>query len=158
MSKLPGSLGPIKRLLGLIPKGMVWFLCVGVIGLATHTLLFSLLFYAAGANERLAWWSALAVATVVTWTLNRRLTFAPTGRNRAGEIARYVWVTAVAQGISYSVFLALGSLAPHLQRERAVVVGAAVATLFSYTGQRLFTFAAPKTAGGETVISDIPVI
>jgi putative flippase GtrA len=158
MSKLPGSPGPVKRLLGLVPKGMLRFLSVGVTGLAVHSLLFTLLHSVAGVGERLAWWIALAVATVVTWTLNRRVTFAPSGRGRVAEIVRYALVTAVAQGISYSVFLALGSVAPHLPRTLALIVGAGVATLFSYSGQRFFTFAAPKTADGETVISDIPVI
>lgn len=157
MSKLPGSPGPVKRLLGLVPKGMLRFLAVGVTGLAVHSLLFTVL-HIRGVGERTAWWIALLVATTVTWTLNRRVTFAPSGRGRLAEIVRYALVTAVAQGISYSVFLALGSVAPHLPRTLALIVGAGVATVFSYSGQRFFTFAAPKTADGETVISDIPVI
>lgn len=157
MSKLPGSPGPVKRLLGLVPKGMLRFLAVGVTGLAVHSLLFTVL-HIRGVGERTAWWIALLVATTVTWTLNRRVTFAPSGRGRLAEIVRYALVTAVAQEISYSVFLALGSVAPHLPRTLALIVGAGVATVFSYSGQRFFTFAAPKTADGETVISDIPVI
>ena len=38
-----------------------------------------------------------------------------------------------------------------------MIVGAGVATLFSYTGQRFFTFAAPRTPDGEIVVTDIPV-
>ena len=97
------------------------------------------------------------MATVVTWTLNRRLTFAPSGRSRLAEGVRYIVVTVVAQGVSYGVFLGLGQAAPHLSRTLALIVGAGVATVFSYTGQRFFTFAAPRTDAGEPVISDIPV-
>lgn len=158
MGKFSRPAGPVKRMLDAIPRGMFRFLSVGVTGLAVHSLLFTVLLHAAGLGERMSWWIALCVATTVTWTLNRKLTFAPSGRGRWAEISRYVLVTAVAQGISYAVFLSLGGVAPHLPRTLALIVGAGVATLFSYTGQRFFTFAAPKTADGETVISDIPVI
>ena len=141
----------------MAPKSLLRFLGVGVTGLAVHTALFTLQFHVLGVGDKTAWWVALLVATAVTWTLNRRMTFAPSGRGRVAEIARYVLVTAVAQGISYSVFLGLGGFAPHLPRAIAVIAGSGVATLFSYTGQRFFTFAAPKTAAGEPIISDIPV-
>ena len=148
---------PAKRLIGRAPKGSLRFLSVGVSGLAVHTLLFTALFRLAGVGDKPSWWLALCVATAVTWTLNRRLTFAPSGRGHMAEAVRYIVVTVVAQGISYGVFLALGGLEPHLPRTLALIVGAGVATVFSYTGQRFFTFAAPRTAQGEPVISDIPV-
>ena len=100
---------------------------------------------------------ALGVATTVTWTLNRRLSFAASGRTRGAEAARYLIVTALAQGISFCTFLLTGQIVPWLPASLAVVVGAGVATLFSYTGQRFFTFAAPRDAAGEPIISDIPV-
>ena len=147
---------PVQRLMARAPKGAVAFLSVGVSGLAVHTALFTALFHL-NLGDKLSWWLALCAATVVTWTLNRRLTFAPSGRGRVAEAVRYVLVTAVAQGVSYGVFLGLGVAAPHLPRPLALIVGAGVATLFSYTGQRFFTFAAPRTLAGEPVISDIPV-
>ena len=149
--------GHVERLRARAPKGVFSFLSVGVTGLAVHTGLFTLQFHVLGVNDKLAWWIALLIATTVTWTLNRKLTFEPSGRGQTAEIVRYALVTAVAQGVSYSVFLSLGSMAPHLPRAIALIAGSAVATLFSYTGQRFFTFAAPKTADGEPVISDIPV-
>ena len=147
---------PAQRLIDRAPKGVVAFLSVGVTGLAVHTALFTVLFHL-GVGDKAAWWLALCAATVVTWTLNRRLTFAPSGRGHFAEGLRYVIVTAVAQGVSYGVFLGLGIAEPHLPRPLALIAGAGVATLFSYTGQRFFTFAAPRTATGEPVISDIPV-
>ncbi len=148
---------PAKRLMARAPHGSVKFLSVGVTGLAVHSLLFTALFRGVGLGDTLSWLIALGVATLVTWTLNRRLTFAPSGRGHLAEALRYVLVTAVSQGISYGVFLGLGVEAPHLPRTLALIVGAGVATVFSYTGQRFFTFAAPKTITGEPVISDIPV-
>ncbi len=148
---------PAKRLMARAPQGALRFLSVGVTGLAVHSLLFTALYKGLGVGDKLSWLVALCIATAVTWTLNRRLTFAPSGRGRLAEGVRYVLVTAVSQGISYGVFLGLGVEAPHLPRTLALIVGAGVATIFSYTGQRFFTFAAPKTITGEPVISDIPV-
>jgi putative flippase GtrA len=147
-----------SRLAAMAPKGIFRFLSVGVTGLAVHTSLFTLQFHLLHLDDKLAWIVALLIATGVTWTLNRKLTFAPSGRGRRAEGARYALVTIVSQGISYSVFLGLGGLAPHLPRAIALIVGSGVATIFSYTGQRFFTFAAPKTAAGETIITDIPVV
>src|ERR1700734_3368448 len=99
MSRVSAPEGALKRLFSLIPRGMFRFLSVGVTGLAVHSLLFTVLFHRR-LGEHVSWWIALCVATLVTWTLNRRLTFAPSGRGRWAEIARYALVTAVAQGIS----------------------------------------------------------
>ena len=147
---------PVRRLIARAPRGIGPFLLVGVGGLAVHTALFTVLYHLA-VGKRLSWLCALAVATTLTWTLNRRLTFAASGRTRAAEAARYLIVTAVAQGISFCTFLATGQLLPWLPASLAVVVGAGVATVFSYTGQRFFTFAAPRDAEGEVVVTDIPV-
>ena len=50
---------------------------------------------------------SLAAATVVTWRLNRALTFDRSGRRQRDEAMRYAAVTAAAQGTSYAVFAAL---------------------------------------------------
>ena len=50
---------------------------------------------------------SLAAATLVTWRLNRALTFDRSGRRQGEEAMRYATVTAVAQGTSYAVFAAL---------------------------------------------------
>jgi putative flippase GtrA len=124
----------------------VRFIAVGLGGLAVDTAVFqaTLLWGMEPAYGRLV---SLAVATLVTWTLNRRFTFDPTGRGRRAEFARYITVTLGAQGFSYSVFLALitgTAFDPRL----ALWTGAVLAAGASYAGQRLFTFArAPR---GET--------
>ena len=148
---------PAKRLLARAPQGSLPFLSVGMTGLATHSLMFTTLFHVVGLNDKLAWLVSICIATTVTWVLNRRLTFAPSGRGHLAEALRYILVTAVSQGVSYGVFLGLGVEAPHLPRTLALIVGSGVATIFSYSGQRFFTFAAPRTITGEPVISDIPV-
>ena len=156
---------PARRLLERAPKGLTAFLSVGVTGLAVHMTLVGVLTHlfaqASGAPQTgvarsFAWWIALAVATFVTWRLNRRFTFAATGKASGSEVRRYVLVTLVAQGISFSVFKLVGAFLPGFPPSLAVLPGAVVATLFSYTGQRFFTFAAPNVEAA--VVPEIPVI
>ena len=50
---------------------------------------------------------SLALATLVTWRLNRALTFDRSGRRTGEEAMRYAAVAASAQAVSYAVFAAL---------------------------------------------------
>ena len=86
------------------------------------------------------------IATSVTWLLNRRLTFAATGRRKREEVGRYAVVTACAQGISYGLFLVICALFPKQPPLYALFFGAAIAAFFSYAGQRFFTFAPTREA------------
>jgi len=133
------------RLIARAPKGLFRFLSVGMVGLASHTIVFTVLFKF-DAPRSAAWFAGLVVATLVTWQLNRRLTFVSTGRPRRAEVARYALVTGVAQTVSYCAFLFTCTVATKIPPSIAVIVGAVVATLFSYTGQRFFTFAPHKAA------------
>jgi putative flippase GtrA len=129
----------------VIPKGLHKFLGVGFVGLAIDLGLLSLL-------ERfgVAFLVARAISIpLATWFLNRRHTFTPTGRKAHHEAMRYALVTGVAQTVNYLVMIAAASLAPHLPHVVAAFVGSVVATLFSYTGQRFFTFA-PEASKGES--------
>ncbi len=129
----------VRRLAEYLPRPFR-FLGVGALGLITDLGVFTAI---------IAWFDAplvvrlisLAIATLVTWRLNRALTFERSGRRPRDEAMRYVAVTLVAQGTSYAVFaaLVLTVLAPLPQA--ALVGGAAVAALASYHGHRLFAFA-----------------
>lgn len=136
----------LRRVAALAPKGALWFLSVGVVGLSVDMMVFSALHDGAGLGKEAARAISLPVATVVTWTLNRRLTFGASGRKRRHEVGRYALVTVCAQGISYVTFLGVCALLPHLPPQFALLCGAAFATLFSYTGQRFFTFAPARNA------------
>jgi putative flippase GtrA len=141
----------VRRLLAeawaLVPAGLFKFLGVGVIGLATNLGLLWLL-----ERAGLALWAALAVslavATLVTWVLNRANTFAASGRPLHHEALRYFGVALLAQSVGYVTTLGVADILPHMPHTVAAFVGAVVATLFSYTGQRFFTFA-PADADAE---------
>lgn len=128
----------------VLPKGLVRFLGVGLAGLAAQTGVFTVLFRL-GLNKSVAWLVGLVVATALTWALNRRFTFAATGRARHHEALRYGVVTGLAQSVSFATFHACLAWLKFIPPEIDVILGAVVATLFSYTGQRFFTFAPQKS-------------
>lgn len=115
------------------------FLGVGVVGLAVDASLFSALDALRVAPE----WSraaSLLLATLVTWQLNRKHTFAPSGRRPAAEALRYGCVTLVAQGFSYGVFLSLVYELPAVPRVVSLLVGAGLASVVGFAGHKLFAF------------------
>jgi putative flippase GtrA len=119
------------------------FIAVGCIGLATDLCIFTLiaLYLPSPLVVRLI---SLAVATVVTWRLNRAITFARSHRAQHEEAVRYAIVTAVAQGTSYAVFAALVLTVLGWLPQAALMCGAVVGAFVSYNGHRLFAFAPRK--------------
>lgn len=142
MAFAPVLIEQIRRgdIIGLARSQFVRFVAVGFTGLAVDTAVFTVL-HGQGLVPAAARAGSLAVSTVVTWQLNRRFTFERTGRRKRAEVVRYAMVVAIAQGISYSVFLAVLGLAPHIYPVLAILAGAVSAVGFSFGGQRLFTFA-----------------
>jgi putative flippase GtrA len=116
------------------------FLTVGGFGLITDVGFFTLLF-AYGVHPLIARAFSLGLATVVTWRLNRHLTFGESGRHQADEAARYALVAAFAQGIGYAIFAVLALTVFFKIPQIAIVIGAVTVTLISYNGQRLVAFA-----------------
>ncbi len=129
---------PIRGLVGALPRPLR-FLGVGALGLITDLAVFTLAF-SHGMPPLAARLVSLGVATLVTWRLNRALTFDRSGRRQSDEAARYAAVAATAQAVSYGVFAVLVVVAPAARPQLALLIGAAAGALFSYTGQVLFAF------------------
>lgn len=129
---------PIRRAVEVLPRPFR-FLGVGGLGLITDLAVFTLIMRHAP-HPLLARLGSLAVATVVTWRLNRALTFDHSGRHPADEAMRYAIAAATAQAVSYALFavLVITVLAPLPQL--AVLIGAIAGALVSYVGQSLFAF------------------
>jgi len=126
----------------------VRFLGVGALGLLTDLSIFTII-AGHGFNPLLVRLLSLSCATVVTWRLNRALTFDRSGRHPGREAMRYAIVTATAQGTSYAAFTTLvltvlGGLPP-----AALLIGAAVGAIISYNGHRLFAFAPLRRLGAS---------
>jgi putative flippase GtrA len=134
----------IRQLANRLPRPLR-FLAVGGLGITTDIGFFTL-FASHGADALVARALSLGVATLVTWRLNRHLTFERSGRNQSSEALRYFAVTVTAQATSYAVFaLLVISIIPTLP-QLAIIVGAAIAALVSYNGHRLIAFAPPKSS------------
>jgi putative flippase GtrA len=130
---------PLRMLADYLPRPLR-FLGVGAVGLTTDICVFTILI---GAMPRplLMRLFSLAAATLVTWRLNRALTFDHSGRRQHDEAMRYAAVTAVSQGTSYAVFAALVLTVFGALPQAALVAGAAVGAVVGYNGHRLFAFA-----------------
>lgn len=129
---------PVRELVEVLPRP-VRFLGVGGVGLITDLTVFTLIMQHAP-HPLLARLVSLAVATIVTWRLNRALTFDRSGRRAADEAMRYAGVAAAAQGASYAVFAVLVIAGLSAIPQLAVIIGAGAGALVSYTGQTLFAF------------------
>lgn len=129
---------PVRRLVEVLPRP-IRFLAVGGLGLITDLAIFTLIM-AHEPHPLLARLVSLAAATLVTWRLNRALTFAQSGRRPADEAMRYAAIAASAQAVSYAVFAALVVTVLAAMPQLAVLAGAAAGALLSYNGQALFAF------------------
>jgi putative flippase GtrA len=130
---------PVRGLVARLPRP-IRFLGVGGLGLITDFCVFTILMGYAPRPLLMRLFS-LAAATVVTWRLNRALTFDQSGRRQHDEAMRYGAVTAAAQGTSYAVFASLVLTVLGALPQVALVIGAVAGALISYNGHRLFAFA-----------------
>jgi len=134
---------PVRRFVEVVPQ-LLRFLSVGALGLITDLAVFTVVL-AHGLHPLLARLVSLAVATVVTWRLNRALTFERSGHRPSHEVMRYATVAGCAQAVSYVTFAVLVVTVFAATPQLAVLVGAVVGAFVSYNGQALFTFR-PRTA------------
>lgn len=129
---------PVRRLFEALPRP-IRFLGVGGLGLVTDLAVFTAVIEH-GVPPLAARLVSLAVATLITWRLNRALTFEHSGRRPADEAMRYATVAALAQGVSYAIFAVLVFTAFRTIPQLAVLFGAVAGTFVSYSGQALFAF------------------
>jgi putative flippase GtrA len=129
---------PVRRFAEYLPRPLR-FLGVGGLGLITDLAIFTVII-AHSPHPLLARLVSLAAATLVTWRLNRALTFDRSGRHPANEALRYAMVAFSAQTVSYTVFALLIVTILAALPQLAVLIGAAAAALVSYGGQALFAF------------------
>jgi putative flippase GtrA len=134
----PGA-GKLRALVELLPRPLR-FVAVGCVGLATDLGVYTAI-AVFGHHPLAIRLFSLAVATLVTWRLNRAITFERSNRAQSAEAMRYIVVTTVAQGTSYAVFAVLVLTALAALPQAALMCGAAVGAFVSYNGHRLFAFA-----------------
>jgi putative flippase GtrA len=132
------ALVTVRRFVEVVPRP-IRFLTVGTLGLMTDLAVFTVV-VAHGSLPLLARLVSLPVATLLTWRLNRVLTFDSSGRRQGREMLRYATVAGCAQAVSYLTFAVLVVTVFAAKPQLAVLLGAAAGALVSYNGQALFTF------------------
>lgn len=119
------------------------FLAAGLTALATDAAILTLLTDAAGLSPYLARIASISVAMVVSWQINRRITFAVTAPPSLHEFSRFAAVSWGAQAINYIAFAALITWLPGLWPVWALIAASALAMFVSYAGFRFGVFSKP---------------
>mgnify|MGYP001812470458 CR=1 FL=1 len=119
------------------------FLLAGLAALATDAAILTLFTDVVGASPYLARLFSIMIAMVVSWQLNRRITFAVGTPSTLHEFARFAAVSWGAQVINYGTFAALITWLPTLWPVWALIAGAALAMFASYAGYRFGVFPKP---------------
>jgi putative flippase GtrA len=129
----------LRRRLAFVPRPLR-FLAVGSLGLITDLGVFTAIpmHFDRPLAVRVV---SLACATVVTWRLNRALTFDASGRSQQEEAMRYASVTALSQGSSFAIFTFLVLTVFAWLPQAALVSGAAAGAVIAYMGHSLVAFA-----------------
>jgi putative flippase GtrA len=122
-----------------MPVRVLRFLATGTAGLVTDVGVYTAVFLAfpSAAFCRVV---SLVTATYVTWQLNRHATFGASAGAAYYELLRYGMTALAAQGFNFGLFLLLRRLEPHIADQALIALCGALAALFSFVGQNLFTF------------------
>lgn len=83
---------------------------------------------------------AIALAMMVTWRLNRALTFGSSGSAQATEGIRYFSVATIAAIINYAIYAGLVFSFPSLPTLMAIIIAIGSVTLLSFAGYRHLVF------------------
>ena len=116
------------------------FVLGGVAALATDALVLTGLTRLAGLSPLIARPFAIAVAMIVSWLINRTVTFAVAGPPTWGEFARFAAVSWTAQAVNYCLFAAILLAWPGTEPVVALILASLVAMFVSYAGFRFGVF------------------
>ena len=93
-----------------------------------------------GLSPFLARVPSIMVAMVVSFLINRTITFAVPGRPRADEFLRFAAVGWMSSALNYAVYAGVLVLRPGTWPGAATVIATAVAMITSYLGMRVAVF------------------
>lgn len=122
------------------------FLLAGLAGFTADALLLSALVGGFDWSPYSARVLSVSIALIITWHLNRTLTFRDRSSERLGpEFGRYVLVQAGGVLVNYGAFSVFVTLSSHATRwpVLALVPAAAMAMGFTYVGMHYYAF--PRT-------------
>lgn len=118
------------------------FVLGGVMALATDAAIVETLRHAFGVDPLVGRFPAIASAMVVSWLINRTITFAAKSPPSLREFAKFAAVSWTAQAVNYAVFAAILLVFPGTWPVAAIAAASLVAMFVSYAGFRLGVFRA----------------
>ena len=118
------------------------FVLAGVAALATDTALLALLTRIGGLSPFVARPFGIACAMVVSWLINRTVTFQASAPPNFREFSKFAGVSITSQVVNYAVFAALLLTFPALMPELALFLACFVSMFVSYAGFRFGVFGA----------------
>jgi putative flippase GtrA len=124
-------------------EGLYRFACIGGVGFLTDASVLTLLVTGWGIDLYRARCVSFAIASVLTWGLNRRFTFSPTaGKSLGVEYLRYMAVQCGGALANLGVFMALVHAFTWFARipVLALAVGAAAGLLVNFAGSKSWVF------------------
>lgn len=121
-------------------RRLFFFALAGGSGFVTDVGVLTALHDGLGVDPYSARVVAIGAAMLVTYVINRTVTFGASGRSVAGEGARYVAVAVAVAAVNWAIYATLVWAFPALPPQGAVVVAVAVATGLSYFGYSRLVF------------------
>ena len=122
------------------------FVLAGLCALAADTAVLSLLTRVGGLSPFFARPFGIAVAMLVSWSINRTVTFNAQVPPTVLELSRFAGVSLASQCVNYAVFATLLLAFPRLAPELALLMACFVSMFVSYTGFRYGVFASSGRA------------
>lgn len=119
------------------------FVLAGLLALSADGLVLGTLMHA-GWHPLAARPLAIAIAMIVSWLVNRRITFAVPGRPSWREYTRFAAVAWSSQALNYVVFGVILIARPAASPLLALVFASIVAMFVSYFGYRYGVFSNPR--------------
>lgn len=116
------------------------FLAAGILALITDGLVLTVLIDAAGLDPLVARLLSISAAMVVSWLVNRTVTFAVTETPTLAEFGQFAAVSWTAQAVNYALFAAILLIWPGTLPLVALVLASLVSMLVSYAGFRYGVF------------------
>lgn len=116
------------------------FLVAGGSAFLTDVAVFQALVAIAGLGLLVARFLSISTAMVVSFLINRRLTFRMPGPPRLAEFLRFVAVAWLSSGFNFVIFAAVMFARPQTAPTIAIVIATAISMITSYLGMRLAVF------------------
>ncbi|MGI9424696.1 MAG: GtrA family protein [Hyphomicrobiaceae bacterium] len=120
------------------------FVLAGVLALITDIAVLQFLTWSLSLSAVIARPFSIAVAMVVSWLINRTITFAYRHSPTVAEFLQFAAVSWMAQLVNYVIFVVVLLIRPQTHAIAAVVVASLIAMFVSYAGFRYGVFRDPS--------------